>query len=213
MTSPDEETDGQIDYVNKKIYTKSFFFTRNGRIDSNQILHVNSFGDVVIYMTWHRNWLRGFGGVGMRKWAFPIDFRVQNFADLATFSVDFCILYSECPPYFYFRFVWVTDLEIIPQASTHTSIIPTKFEAPTRSVLELWVITFPLAYHWKCVRCHCACAESRDPWVGGQKLLHFWNPRPWFAYSLCNFYWATTTIKRRMSFCACAKSSDLLKVP
>ena len=29
---------------------------------------------------------------------------VQNFGDFATFSVDFCILYSECPPYFYFRF-------------------------------------------------------------------------------------------------------------
>jgi len=34
---------------------------------------------------------------------FPI--RVQHFSDLATFSVDFCILYAECPPYFYFRFV------------------------------------------------------------------------------------------------------------
>ena len=34
---------------------------------------------------------------------FPV--RVQNFGDLATFSVDFCIIYSECPPYFYFRFV------------------------------------------------------------------------------------------------------------
>ena len=33
---------------------------------------------------------------------FPI--RMQNFGDLATFSVDYCILYSECPPYFYFRF-------------------------------------------------------------------------------------------------------------
>jgi len=31
--------------------------------------------------------------------------RVQNFSDLATFSIDFCILYAECPPYFYFRFV------------------------------------------------------------------------------------------------------------
>jgi len=31
---------------------------------------------------------------------FPI--RVQNFSDLATFSVDFCILYAECSPYFYF---------------------------------------------------------------------------------------------------------------
>jgi len=59
---------------------------------------------------------------------FPI--RVQNFGDLATFSVDYCILYSECPPYFYFRFVWPTDLECIPHASTLTLnlIIPTKFE-------------------------------------------------------------------------------------
>ena len=45
-----------------------------------------------------------------------------------TFSVDFCILYAECPPYFYFRFVWPTDLKSIPNASTLTSIIPTKFE-------------------------------------------------------------------------------------
>ena len=39
-----------------------------------------------------------------------------------------CILYSECPPYFYFRFVWLTHLESIPHASTRTLIIPTKFE-------------------------------------------------------------------------------------
>ena len=32
--------------------------------------------------------------------------RVQNFGNLAMFSVDFCILYAECPPFFYFRFVW-----------------------------------------------------------------------------------------------------------
>ena len=35
----------------------------------------------------------------IRRPRFPI--RVQNFGDLATFSVDFCILYAECPPYFY----------------------------------------------------------------------------------------------------------------
>ena len=57
---------------------------------------------------------------------FPVT--VQNFGDLATFSVDFYILYSECPPYFYFRFVWPTNLESILQASTPTLIIPTKFE-------------------------------------------------------------------------------------
>jgi len=57
---------------------------------------------------------------------FPI--RVQNFSDLATFSVDFCILYADFPPYFYFQFVWPTDLKSIPHASTPTSIIPTRFE-------------------------------------------------------------------------------------
>ena len=35
----------------------------------------------------------------IRRPRFPI--RVQNFSDLATFSVDFCILYAEYPPYFY----------------------------------------------------------------------------------------------------------------
>jgi len=143
---------------------------------------------------------------------FPI--RVQNFSDLATFSVHFCILYAEWPPYFYFRVVWPTGLESIPHVSTPTSIIPARFEVdmtihcrviaflsadtyrdlvtltfdlltlnichawrvrwptlppsmntPRLSVLELWVITFPVGYHWKCVRGYCACAESRDPWV------------------------------------------------
>jgi len=70
------------------------------------------------------------------------------FGDLATFSVDFYILYAECPPYFYFRFVWLTDLESIPHASTPTSTTATKFEDPLHvCVLELWVITF--AYHWQ----------------------------------------------------------------
>jgi len=93
------------------------------------------------------------------------------------------------------------------------------------SVLELWVITFPVGYHWKCVRGYCACAESRDPPVGGQKQLHFCNPQPWFAYSLYTFVGSTMNVikvtcennarpcvKRPMSFCACAISRDLLKV-
>jgi len=208
-----------------------------------------------------------------RRTRFPV--RVQTFSDSATFSVDFCILYAEYPPYFYFRFVWPTDLESIPHASTLTSIILTKFEVdmtihcrviaflsadtsrnfvtltidlltlsswstwrvtwPTLppslnplhlSVHDLGVITFPVGYHWKCVRGHCPCAESRDPLERGQKQLHFWNPGPRFAYSLCNFGGSTMKIinvicennaracdKKRMNFCACEKSRDLLKVP
>jgi len=44
--------------------------------------------------------------------------RVQNFGDMATFFVNFCILYAKWPLYFYFRFVWPTDLQSIPHAST-----------------------------------------------------------------------------------------------
>jgi len=177
----------------------------------------------------------------IRRPRFPII--VQTFRDLATFSVDFCILYSECSPCFYLRFVWLTHLESIPHASTPTLIILTKFEVdrtihcrvtaslsadtsrdlvtstfdlltlsichtwrvtwptlpPSLKTLRLFVhelrfITVPIDYHWKCVRGHCARAESRDPWLGGEKLLHFWNPRPRFAYSLYNFGDSTMNI-------------------
>ena len=66
-------------------------------------------------------------------------YRVRDFGDLATFSIDFCILFVRSSPYFYFRFVWPTDLESIPHASTLTSIIPTKFEAPT--LIRFWVMS------------------------------------------------------------------------
>jgi len=76
--------------------------------------------------------------------------------------------------------------------------LPQSMKTLRLSVLELWVITFPVGYYWKCVRGHCACAESSDPWVRGEKRLHFWNPRPRFAYLLYNFYWVPTTIKGRL---------------
>jgi len=168
-------------------------------------------------------WTSGVNLDTVVRFADP-DFLIEckNFSDLATFSVDFCILYAEWPPYFYFRFVWPTDLKSIPHASTPTLIIPTKFEVemiihcrvtaflsadtshdlvtltfdlftfnsyrtwrvtwqtltPSLKTLrlffhELRVTTVPFNYHWKCVRGHCACAESRDPWVGGQN-----NPDP-----------------------------------
>jgi len=71
--------------------------------------------------------------------------RVQNFGDLATFSADFRIFYAECPPYFYFRFVWFTDLESILHASTPMSIIATKFEDP--KPIRSWVMSYNV-FHW-----------------------------------------------------------------
>ena len=132
----------------------------------------------------------------IRRPRFPI--WVQNFVNLATFSVDFCISCAECPPYFYFRFVWPTDLESIPPASTPTSIIPTKFEAP--KTIHSWVMSDNVS-HWLPLRMRTRPLRMRRitwPVSRGSKTITFWNPWPWFAYSLYNFYWAMTTIKGRL---------------
>jgi len=66
----------------------------------------------------------------------------------------FCILYAECPLYFYFRFVWPTDLENIPYASTPTSIILTKFEVDMTihcrviAFFVCWYVTWPCEWPW-----------------------------------------------------------------
>ena len=88
--------------------------------------------------------------------------RVQNFGDLATFSVDFCVSYAEYPPYFYFRFVSPTGLESIPHASTPTSIIHTKFEVDMTTHCR--VIAF------------LSVNTSRDPVTLWPWPLTFW---PW----------------------------------
>jgi len=163
---------------------------------------------------------------------FPI--RVQNFSDLASFSIDFCILYAEfsaiflllvcltywpkkytthvdpyvdnshqvwswydhkLPSYSVFvcRYImwpcdlWPSDLEQLSYTAGHMTNLAPSLKTLRLFDHELQVITVPTDYHWKCICSHCACAESRDPWVGGQKQLHFWNPRPRFAYSLYNF--------------------------
>ena len=71
---------------------------------------------------------------------------MQNFGDFAKFSVHFCILYAECPPYFYFQFVWPTDLESISHAPTPTAIIPTKFEVVM--TIQCQDIAFCLLIHY-----------------------------------------------------------------
>jgi len=57
-------------------------------------------------------------------------------------------------------------------------ILPPSYKDPMPIRFELWVITFPFGYHWKCVHGHCACAESRDPWVWGQTITFLECPTP-----------------------------------
>jgi len=130
----------------------------------------------------------------IRRPRFPV--RVQNFVDLATFSVDFCILYAECPPYFYFRFVWPTDLESIPHASTPTPIILTKFEAPTP--IPSWVTSDNVS-HWLLLKMRTRPLRMRRitwPVSRWSKTITFLESPT--LISLYNFYWATTTIKDRL---------------
>ena len=104
--------------------------------------------------------------------------RVQNFGDVATFSVDFCILCAECPPYFYFRFVWPTDLASIPPASTLTSIFPTKFEAPT--LIRTWVMSDNVS-HWLPLKMRTRPLRMRGitwPVSRGSKTITFGIPDP-----------------------------------
>ena len=63
-----------------KIHTKRVFFThahiRNGRIDSNQILHINSLGGHSNIFDMTSKLVEGFRRGEVRKCAFPIDFSI-----------------------------------------------------------------------------------------------------------------------------------------
>jgi len=124
---------------------------------------------------WHCHSIR-------RSWS-PI--RVQNFRDLATSSIDFCILYAQCPPYFYLRFVWPTDLESIPHASTPTSIIPSKFEDPT-PILS-WVTSYNVS-HWLPLKMRTRPLRMRRitwPVSRGSKTVTFLeSPTPICLYTI-----------------------------
>jgi len=177
---------------------------------------------------------------------FPI--RVQNFGDLATFSVDYCIHYicsmsaifllPVCLTYWprkyttgvdphvdnshqvwswydhtlpsYRVFVcwyvtwpcdldlWPFDLEQLQCMAGHVTNLATKLEYPMP--IRSWFMRYNV-FHWLPLRIRTRPLRMRRitwPVSRGQKQLHIWNSRPRFAYSLYNFYWATTTIKGRL---------------
>jgi len=130
--------------------------------------------------------------------------RVQRFRDLATFSDNFYILYIEYPPYFYFRFVWPTDLRSIPQASTPTSIISTNFEV--NMTIHCRVVAFFVCWYvtWRFdleqltyIACHVTnlATKFEDPTPICSWVMRITLPVGYHCKCVCDH-------------CACTKSRD-----
>ena len=108
-------------------------------------------------------------------------------------------------------YLWPFDLEQLTYMADHVTNPATKFEGPT--TICLWVTSYN-GFRWLPLKMRTRPLRMRRiTW-------------PRFAYSLCNFGGSTMKVikvicennarpcvKRRMSFCACAKSRDLLKMP
>ena len=88
------------------------------------------------------------------------------------------------------------------------------------SVTELRVLN--ICSHFRYLKQSLRMRRVTWPLTGGKNSLHFWNPWPQFAYSLCHFHGATTKIKPcympkiafshyegYIVYCACAVSRDL----
>ena len=75
-------------------------------------------------------------------------------SDLRTLSVDFFIEKAKSPPYFYFRFIWPTDLESVPRVEPPTLIISTKFEVDNVAVGRSLFAFFTLLICSLAVRSH-----------------------------------------------------------
>jgi len=73
---------------------------------------------------------------------------------------------------------WPFDLEQLQCMAGHVTNLAITLEdpVPIRSWFMRYNVSFD--YQWKYVRGHCACAESRDPWVGGQNDYVFGIPDP-----------------------------------
>ena len=95
---------------------------------------------------------------------------------------------------------------------------PSSLKIIRLSILELWVLTSLIWYHWQCVCSHCACAVLRDLWLGANFSRIFEIPDPDLPIRYATFMalrlrqrvisqnsvWPCA--KDHTTFCACAKS-------
>jgi len=110
--------------------------------------------------------------------------------------IFFSIFYAECPPYFYFRIVWRTDLESIPHASTPTSIIPARFKVddhtlPSYSVFVCRHVTWPCDLdleHMSCMASHVSNTATKyeDPTPIRSWVMSY-NVWSWYDHTLPSY--------------------------
>ena len=89
--------------------------------------------------------------------------------------------------------------------SSHTwrvtySTSPPSLKILWLSVLELWVLIFPIGYNWQCVCKPCACRITW-PMRRGKFFPHIWYRWPRSAYSLSNLYGYTSYLQNSVALC------------
>ena len=118
---------------------------------------------------------RDLWGMGQKKYIFEIiDLYLP--VPCATLERLQCQNPYQCK--FPMREIVTLTFDMSTSNSYHTWRLTSSILPPSLKILDLvlhalWVLMFSISYHWKSLRGHYACAQSRDPWVGGQKQLHF----------------------------------------
>jgi len=117
-----------------------------------------------------------------------LPYRVQMSAIWLCFTLFFCILYAKSPPYFYFGFVWPTDLESKPDAAILTAIISTNFEVDR--TIHCRVIAFLLLIRYVTLTYDCLTLNSCHTW----RIM--WSTLPPSWKMLCLFTVELYELKR-----------------
>ena len=92
--------------------------------------------------------------------------------------------------------LWPFDLEQLQCMPDYVTNLATKLEDPTP--IRSWFMRYNVSHllPFKMRTRPLRMRRITWKWVWGEKRLHFWNSRPQFAYSLCNFGGSTMKVMK-----------------
>ena len=73
---------------------------------------------------------------------------------------------------------WPFNLGQLSSMAGHVGNPPPSLKILRLSVLDLWVMMSAIGHRWQCVCSHCACAVSRDLYIGGKFFLNLKSLTP-----------------------------------